>query len=279
MNKAEINLSSYNNVESFSNFIDNDQVKKYREHKLKEALRAVGFIKKVLSENALKNGIRVLEIGSGNSKLLFQLSLQKLLKQGYGIEVSKSRYEFAEKWKKDLKIINVENINADILDTNLEQFAEIDLLVCIDTALQFLEPIRKNSVNELFSRLSKILSNNGCIVLELWSMNNILKNIYANNGLYKTWTKFGDSDPFSYAIESIELDDENYIVWNKHFISTHGKTNDNRYVMTNILKPYSVKEIAKMLGDAGFSNVQIYKNFEFGLYDYNHDEYIVVAKR
>jgi ubiquinone/menaquinone biosynthesis C-methylase UbiE len=277
MDKAKSNLNSYDNVESLSNFKNDLEIQQYREHKLRETINTVNFLRKIFSHDILEHGIKVLELGSGNSKLLYQLALQKLLNQGYGIEVSKSRFEFAEKWKKDLQINNIKNINADILAIDLEQFTGVDLFICVDNALQFLEPIKKNSVLELFFKISKILHKEGYVVLELWSMHNILKNIYAHNGIYKTWQEFGDFDPFAYMIESIELDDENYVVWNKRFLHRHDliKSSD----MQNILKPYSPKEISRLLVTAGFSDVRIYKNFEFEPHEYNHDEYVVVAKK
>lgn len=277
MDKAKSNLNSYDNVESLSNFKNDLEIQQYREHKLEETVRTVNFLRKIFLHDVLERGIKVLELGSGNSKLLYQLAVQKLLNQGYGIEVSKSRFDFAEKWKKDLQINNVENINENILDIDIERFSGIDLFICVDNALQFLEPIKKNSVVELFSRLSEILHKDGYVVLELWSMHNILKNIYINNGIYKTWQEFGDFDPFSHSVESLELDDENYVVWNKHFLHRHDLTK-NSY-MKNILKPYSPKEISRLLTDTGFRDIRIYKNFEFEPYEYNHDEYVVIAKK
>ena len=277
MDKAKSNLNSYDNVESLSNFDNDLEIQQYRKHKLEETIRAVNFLRKTLTHDVLEHKIKVLELGSGNSKLLYQLSIQKLLNQGYGIEVSKSRFEFAEKWKQDLQITNVKNINDDILNIDLEQFNSIDLFICVDNALQFLEPIKKNSVLDLFSKLSKTLHKDGYIILELWSMHNILKNIHVNNGIYKTQQEFGNFDPFSYMTEQIELDDENYVVWNKHFHHRHDQTKSSD--MQNILKPYSPEEISGLLITAGFNNVRIYKNFELESYDNNHDEYVVVAKK
>lgn len=279
MNKAKINLFSYNNVEKISNFKNNNELNQYRKNKLSEAMRHIKFIKKHFPNEKLRNKINVLELGSGNSKLLYQLENQGLLNRGYGIEVSKSRYEFAEMWKKDLNIKNVKNINKNFLDLNLKNFGTIDLFICVDIALQFLEPIKKNSVLKILKNIKHILADDGYIILELWSMYNILKKINQNNGLFKTWTKFSDSDPFSFVVESLEKDDDDFIIWNKHFIHKHNAINDERNIMTNILRSYSPEEIRCMLKQAGFNNIKIFKNFESEKYDKNHDEYVVLAKK
>lgn len=279
MNKGEVNLSSYNNVEKISNFENYEELKQYRKNKLDEVMRHIKFIKKIFTEEKLLNKINVIELGSGNSKLLYQLENQGLCNKGYGIEVSKSRYEFAELWKKDLNIKNVQNINRNFLDLDMKSFGTIDLFICVDIALQFLEPIKKNSVLEILKNIKHILVDDGCVILELWSMKNILKKINQNEGLFKTWTKFSDSDPFSFVLESIEKDDEDFIIWNKHFIHKHNSINDKRDIMVNVLKPYSPEEITGLLKSAGFNHIEIFKNFECEKYDEDYDEYVVLAKK
>jgi len=279
MDKAEINLTGYDNVEKISNFKNDDELKQYRKDKLDEVLSRVKFIKKSFDNEKLINKINVLELGSGNSKLLYQLDNQNFLNKGYGVEISKSRYEFAEKWKKDLNIKNIENINENVLDLDMKRFGTIDLIICVDLILQFLEPIKKNSIQDILKNMEHTLSDDGCIILELWSFKNILKKINQNNGLFKTWMKFGDSDPFSFVIESLETDDEDFIIWNKHFIHKHRLIDDERNIMRNVLKPYSPQEITKLLNNAGFNEIKIFKNSECESYDENQDEYLVLAKR
>ena len=275
MNNIEINLSSYNNVEKITNFKNKSELNKYRNEKIKETIRHIKFIKKIIPQRKLKEKIKVLELGSGNSKLLYQLDAQNWLKKGYGVEVSKSRYVFAENWKKDLKITNVENINQNFLKLKLDKFHGIDLFICVDIALQFLEPIQKNAVLKILKNIKNVLNKDGIIILELWSMNNILKKIKQEEGLFKTWSKFDESDPFSFVLESLEKDKNEFVVWSKYFIHKHKSINNNRNIMKNILKPYSPKVI-KM---AGFSKIQFFKNFELEKMDPNHDEYVVVAKK
>ncbi len=90
-------------------------------------------------------------------------------------------------------------------------------------------------------------------------MNNILKEIKQEEGLFKTWSKFDESDPFSFVLESLEKNKNEFIVWNKYFIHKHKSVNDNGNIMKNILKPYSLKEIKMLIKKAGFSEIQFLK--------------------
>ena len=96
------NLNAYNGYELF---YDYDEIKKYRQSKLDGSEKNLKFIKFFFKEK-----INILELGSGNSKLLYNLNSKNMLNFGYGFEISNDRFNFAENWKKDLKINNVKNI-------------------------------------------------------------------------------------------------------------------------------------------------------------------------
>jgi len=277
MNKKKINLSCYNDVENLSNFKNKIQIQKYRTTKLNGCKKTIKFIKKQFSKPHKK--IKVFELGSGNSKLLYALSLQGMISTAYGIEISLSRFEFAEKWKSDLKINNVQNINANILDMDLSKFFNIDLFICVDIAIQFLDPMRKNNVYKLLKHVFKILNENACIILELMSMENIIKKIRQNNGIHKTWQYFEKPDPFAYMIESLEQDKNGDVIWTKNFIHRQKNIQNFSFKMKNVLKPYTPKQMKNLLNEIGFSQIKIYKNFDFNKFDKKFDEYVIVGKK
>ena len=68
-----------------------------------------------------KNKENIIEIGSGNSSLLYNLNYEKIVNHGVGIEIAKSRYLFAEKWKNDLGFGNISNINNDFRNIPIEE--------------------------------------------------------------------------------------------------------------------------------------------------------------
>ena len=93
-----------------------------------------------------KGPINVLEVGSGNSKFLYSLFFEGLLKNGYGIEISESRFNFANKWKKQLGAESITNFNENALTFNISKIPQIDLIYCVDLAFQFFEPVKNEFV-------------------------------------------------------------------------------------------------------------------------------------
>jgi len=96
-----VNLNAYEGVESLSRFSDQD-FKRYCTVKLASVEKHIHFIKKHVIHSGYQG--RVLEIGSGNWKLLFRLEQEGLLEKGVGYEVSQSRCRSAEKFKNYARI-------------------------------------------------------------------------------------------------------------------------------------------------------------------------------
>ena len=76
------NLLAYKDYEVFNSEKD---LKAYRNSKLESVKKNVHFI-----EENFNKKVRVLEIGSGNSKFLYALDNKNLLESGYGVEVSEN---------------------------------------------------------------------------------------------------------------------------------------------------------------------------------------------
>ena len=113
-----INLNAYEGVESLSRFSDED-FKRYCTDKLASVEKHIHFIKKHVIQPGYQG--RVLEIGSGNGKLLFRLEQEGLLERGIGYEVSQSRCRFAEKFKNYVNSNKVKIVNEDFLQGGIIQ--------------------------------------------------------------------------------------------------------------------------------------------------------------
>lgn len=274
------NLISYENFELLENFPNKVILNEYRQNKLTEAKRTINFLKEFLTQEQILKKLDVLDLGSGNSKLLFQLCIENMLNQGYGIEVSKSRFDFAEKWKNDEKISNVNNINSNILEVNYNNFKTIDIAICEDYTLQFLEPLVQNSVYSLLSKIYSVLDKNGILLLELSTMNFLKTKITENNGIYKTWEELDDTDPFAFLMQDISFDSNQNIVINKKFI--HKTKSPTQFLSKTkyILKPYSKEEISEILKKSGFTNIKIFENFdEHSFQCQPHECFVVIARK
>ena len=111
-----VNLNAYEGVESLSRFSDED-FKRYCTDKLASVEKHIHFIKKHVIQPGYQG--RVLEIGSGNGKLLFRLEQEGLLEKGVGYEVSQSRCRFAEKFKNYVNSNKVKIVNEDFLQAEI----------------------------------------------------------------------------------------------------------------------------------------------------------------
>ena len=258
------NLMAYDGFELHDNILDVDA---YKKNKLKEVQKNINFISKMFDSK-----IKVLEAGSGNSKFLYGLSDIGLLKSGVGIEISKSRYEFAERWKDEGRYYNVTNINGNCLNVDLNGYGKFDLYYCSDVAFQFFEPTSENSDEILLKNVYKNLDKGGKIILELSGFEDIISNMV--NDKYKTWYEMDEPDPWQYMLWDCTYKNK-ILTKRKTFIKRNESVIDKSEVQ---LKIYSHKEIIDILNKCGFYNVEIVNgwNFEAGG---EFNEFIVVGEK
>jgi len=106
----DLNYKAYENIEDLSNYKSDLELELYRNERLKLYSTHVNFIK----NNITVDSLRVVEVGSGSSALLYALEKSNMLTESsLGIEFSNSRYKFAERWREDCSFKNVNNVNND----------------------------------------------------------------------------------------------------------------------------------------------------------------------
>lgn len=261
------NLSCYNNYEIF----ENDKLEhEYRNSKLRSSNSHVNFVKNIFGDRK----INVVELGSGNSKTLYNFSINNLLNYGFGFEISKTRYEFAEKWKKDLKIENVKNILDNFLNLKNYEIKNIDLFFVVDLAFQFCEPIEYGSEKNILFDIYNLLNENGKLILELDGCSKIINSSKINN---KIWEEFDSSDPWQFSLWDCNYNEKNgFLNWDKTFISR----NENKKDFSSVtLKIYKQTEIEKLLNEVGFKKINFYQNWRFGKMEDDGTEFIIVAEK
>jgi len=260
------NFTAFDKFEIFSS---NQEVEKYRQSKIDEVQKNVSFI-----ERHFNTKIDVLEIGSGNSKFLYGLDKADLLKSGYGIDVSKSRIDFANEWKKDLQIQNVHNVHGNALDLDLDNLPEFDLIYCVDMAFQLFDPAQPGSDIKFLNSCYKKLKKGGKIVLELDSSEQILKSLH--NDKAKLWQEFDSSDPWMYLLWDCTYDRQKSYLYIKKAII---KRDLSKISKNNIcLRVYDHSDIITMLEKLSFGTVQIY-DYWSKKGDMSDDEFLVVGKK
>jgi len=85
------------------------------------------------------------------------------------------------------------------------------------------------------------LNNDGKIILESITLKreiNSIKN--SEKGIFYTWKRFLDSDPFKYGLDEMSFDSKKNIIWKKYFIS---RMNEREEMFVNALKPISKKDM------------------------------------
>jgi len=202
------NLLAYDNVEQLENFTE-ETFNRYCTEKLKLTSKHVSFIQRNCI-NFSWHG-KVCEIGSGNSKLLYSLENEKLLREGIGIEISKSRFEFAEKFKIYAKSQTVTNLNEDILKIVKSSFDNFDLIIGVDIVLQLISPITKTAEKDILSWVFNSLKPKGFLILELWDFEHILKQLDLIKDNLQMWEEFSQNDPFQFLLSQINLNEEKNI--------------------------------------------------------------------
>jgi SAM-dependent methyltransferase len=261
---VHINNTSYDGFESS---FSNKQESAYRSSKLHDVQKNISLIK-----NNYDKKITVLDIGSGNSKFLYALNNSSMLDYGYGIEISKSRHLFAEKWRKDLGINNVTNIHSDIFCLDWSLLPKCDLIYCPDMVFQFFEPINRGNGNLFLSKAYNKLKNGGKLIMELDTCDIILDSMSDNK--IKLWREFDKSDPWRYMLWDCNYEN-NCMSIKKTFIKRDLSKCSNSHV---ILYPYSRAKAISMLGKMHYSNVHIQEYWNTDN-DTEHDEFIIIGEK
>ena len=265
-NSMHPNLFAYSEHEKY---FDIRNIEPYRTSKLSDVEKNISFIKEHFDSK-----INVLEIGSGNSKFLYALELYGILENGYGIEISKSRFDFANKWKEDLNIKNVTNINANIIDYDISHLPKFDLIYCSDLAFQFFDPVLQGADALVLQKVFANLNENGKIILEIDSHQRILN--IMEDGEARIWQEFEEPDPWKYLLWECGYDyNKDHLHLKKIFIKRDSaQTSENKV----ILKNYQRDDIKQLLIDSEYSNISLYNNWQ----DEDEtldDEFIVVGEK
>jgi hypothetical protein len=263
------NLAAYSEYEIFSESAE-EETSRYKENKLKGVERNVEFVSELLDGKSST----VLEWGSGNSKFLYLMQSRGLLKRGYGIEVSKTRHEFAERWRVQGDYDKVVNINADVLEEKYEKYKPYDLLYCADLAFQFFEPISARKTYKTISGVYENMNIGGRIVLELDASERILTAMSDNK--VKLWEEFQEHDPWQYVLWNCTYNEEKkFLKFDKTFLK---RGSIDKSYSDVVLRIYTRSEACELLESVGFKNVRVHESWD-NKPPTLRDEYIVVGEK
>ena len=265
--KNDVNLRSYEGVESVQSVLADESFKKYCNKKLESCFYDLEFIKDNIYTSRKLN---TCEIGTGNGKLLFAMEQNGLLRGGIGYEVSKSRCECAERFKKLMGCNLSQIVNQNFLEDKSK--AKFDLIIAVDIVIQFISPLYDNAEEDMFQWIDEHLENDGALFLELVDYSSTIETLKGNQ-IVKTWEEFPKADTYRYGLYSRRLDADGNIVKDKIFIR---RDDGEPWTSQNVVKSYSRNEICDVLDKYGFT-CELYP-YE-GVNNENKDYYRVIARK
>jgi len=258
---------AYENVEDINTFDENSYME-YKKERLKYQKNIVRYINTIKKEK-----IKLLDVGSGSSVLAYALSNIEILDNADCVELSESRYIFAEQWKKDNhQFFNVSNHNIDIQQFNFKS-NYYNLITIIDNTFSYIGIYYQDTdILKLMNNIYNSLEKDGTLILEVSLFNNFIKQIDASN---------------SGVVQKFEVK-RNIGLWEYKLINNNIMNIKSTYISNECImknkeensKIYSFQELSNLLEKVGFSNPKVYSDFHENKYEELLSETLVlVAKK
>jgi hypothetical protein len=248
----DANFISYNDKGNLSYFKDRKELDSYRRQHINKQMPCVNLLKSLFTYP-----IKVIEIGSGYSSLLYALRDNLRLKIGVGIDVSETSYNFAEKWKEDWDYNQIINLHGNALE--IPFLKNTDIIIAIDNVFTFLYPEDSTYPTLFLEKTYKSLRCEGKLLLEMSNYYPLTQKLVANY-----WNTLPSTDIFKYGLhENIFHWKENIVEAKSIFISKDGIISEK----TDISWFYRVSDIKLLLHKNGFKIVNIMSTFSGEVYD------------
>lgn len=265
--KNDINLKSYEGVEKVQSALSDKEFKEYCDKKIESCIYDLEFIKDNIYSS---HSLNTCEIGTGNGKLLFAMEQSGILNGGVGYEVSKSRCECAERFKRLMGCNLSQIVNQNFLEDRSKR--KFDLIIAVDIVIQIISPLYDKAEEDMFQWIGEHLEDDGALFLELVDYSSTIETL-KNNQVIRTWEEFPDADAYRYGLYSRSLDSDGNIVKDKIFIR---RVDGGPWISQNVVKSYSREEIYDVLSKYGFTcEIYPYK----GINNENKDYYRVIARK
>ena len=97
-------------------------------------------------------------------------------------------------------------------------------------------PLENNAEERLFEWIHASLNENGALLLELWSFENILGLLKFSPGELRLWEELPELDPWQFCLSTIATNDGRDISWQKKFV---GREANKISSFGHIIRKYS----------------------------------------
>lgn len=156
--------------------------------------------------------------------------------------MSKSRWEFAEKFKEWLQYdSHVENRNQNMLESESDE--KFDVIIAVDIVTQIIVNLDEKAEERYFTWIYEHLKEGGYVFFDLCSFDRELQEIEKFNE-YSFWSEFPEDDPFQYGLFKCTGDADGNIIYEKLFYERKTRAFSK---FRNIIRPYSEEAFLKVL--------------------------------
>lgn len=263
-------LTAYEGVEEVSSF-DGSALDEYRAGLLERTADQAAFI-----GSRLDGSQRVVEIGSGNGRLLIDLAQRGELRGGVGLEVSASRTTFANRWAHDLGL--ADKLTFLELDAMQADLGEVDAALCITSAFAYFDALQPAGGEALLRRVADALTPRGLLVLELYPHPSWRRLLDATDDELRLWHELPADDPWRFYLSRLALDAETGILTH-HKTFIHRATGAVDSSRAEHIRLYDRTSLAQTLQAAGFEEIEFYGDWSGRAHDANDELLIAVARR
>jgi len=263
----------YDGVEDLSNFSSDLEIKKYREEKISLNKNQANMISKYLLKY---NAPRIFEIGTGNGRLIIELKNRGVIDSALGIDISKSRIEFAKKWIADEGLNDsIKVIKADILD--FKYFGLFDVCLILTNTFGYFDAVKEGLASQVLGYVKKSLNPGGLLTMELYNhVENIRQCIAKDDRTIRYWNYGIPGDPWTYHLHQIKYDENRKVRKHKKiFIHKNGRIDDSKY---EELKMYSTDELRNLLKSSGFQDIEFFADWNGKPYKNGSESTIVFTR-
>ncbi len=260
---------AYEGVEDLASFTP-DGLEAYRRELLERTTAQSQFIAERLAPNAT-----VLELASGNGRLLVNLAAAGCIARATGLEIARSRVLFARRWAEDLALGQLRFEVADVLAT--EWPTPVDLVVCITGAFAYFDPIQPGAGIRLLRRAREALRPGGWLVLELYPHPADRRLLVQANGHLRLWRELPAEDPWRFYLSDLHFDTTSRTLTHiKTFIHRNGIVDEGR---SERLRLFDASEISDLISQAGFARLELFDGWDGAAYGREAELLVVAAQR
>lgn len=264
-------ISAYQGVEQLERFTG-EQLAAYRRELLDRTAGQAELIARYAPADA-----SMVEIGTGNGRLLVTLAQQHQLSDALGIDISASRIEFARRWAQDLGLDRLRFEAADAMTADLPD--QVDVAVCITGAFAYFDAIQPNAGKQLLERLRDSLKPGGSLVLELYphpAWRGMLEGTESQE--LRLWKEMPESDPWQFYLSHLRFSPDTQILAH-HKTFVHRSTGEIDRGRSEHIRLYDPPGIRAELQETGYDDIATYGDWSGRAHRPDDEQLIVIARR